>query len=78
MTMSDTPKKENAPLETTGRAIARIAPLKAPAGKAPAGRDEERAPGGRKSGAIEDPRGIVRQGMAVILLFFGVLGAWAY
>ena len=76
--MPDTSPKENTPLETTGRTIARIAPVKVPAGKAGSGHGEDQAPGSRKNGAIEDPRSIIRQGMAVILLFFGVLGAWAF
>ncbi len=76
--MPDTSPKENTPLETTGRTIARIAPVKVPAGKASSGHSEDQAPGSRKNSAIEDPRSIIRQGMAVILLFFGVLGAWAF
>lgn len=76
--MPDTSPKENTPLETTGRTIARIAPVKVPAGKASSGHGEDQAPGSRKNSAIEDPRSIIRQGMAVILLFFGVLGAWAF
>lgn len=76
--MPDTSPKENTPLETTGRTIARIAPVKVPAGKASSGHGEDQAPGSRKNSAIENPRSIIRQGMAVILLFFGVLGAWAF
>ena len=76
--MPDTSPKENTPLETTGRTIARIAPVKVPAGKASSSHSEDQAPGSRKNSAIEDPRSIIRQGMAVILLFFGVLGAWAF
>ena len=76
--MPDTSPKENTPLETTGRTIARIAPVKVPAGKPSSGHSEDQAPGSRKNSAIEDPRSIIRQGMAVILLFFGVLGAWAF
>ncbi len=76
--MPDTSPNENTPLETTGRTIARITPAKVPAGTAGTGHGEDRDPGSRKNSAIEDPRSIIRQGLAVILLFFGVLGAWAY
>lgn len=76
--MPDTSPNENTPLETTGRTIARITPAKVPAGTASTGHGEDRDPGSRKNSAIEDPRSIIRQGLAVILLFFGVLGAWAY
>lgn len=76
--MPDTSPNENTPLETTGRTIARITPAKIPAGTAGTGHGEDRDPGSRKNSAIEDPRSIIRQGLAVILLFFGVLGAWAF
>ena len=76
--MPDTSPNENTPLETTGRTIARITPAKVPAGTAGTGHGEDRDPGSRKNSAIEDPRSIIRQGLVVILLFFGVLGAWAY
>lgn len=76
--MPDTSPNENTPLETTGRTIARITPAKVPAGTAGTGHGEDRDPGSRKNSAVEDPRSIIRQGLAVILLFFGVLGAWAF
>ena len=47
--MPDTSPKENTPLETTGRTIALIAPVKVPAGKASSGHSEDQAPGSRKT-----------------------------
>ena len=76
--MPDTPKKENPPLETTGRTIGSITPVQVPAHKAkPAEASSPKGAPARKNSAVEDPRTIIRQGLIVILLFFGVLGLWA-
>lgn len=61
-------------LDTTARVLARIRPLKMLwPGTAPDDGKTSASP----DGAIEDPRRIVRQGLLVVFLFFGVLGLWA-
>ncbi|WP_299394599.1 HlyD family type I secretion periplasmic adaptor subunit [uncultured Desulfovibrio sp.] len=66
--------KEGPLVDTTARVLARIRPLKMLwPGQAPDDGKTSASPGG----AIEDPRRIVRQGLLIVFLFFGVLGVWA-
>ncbi len=69
-------REEDGPLvDTTARVLARIRPLKMLLpGAAPDDGKTSSAPGG----PIEDPRRIVRQGLTILFLFFGVLGVWAF
>lgn len=66
--------KDGPLVDTTARVLARIRPLKLLwPGPAP---DDGKSSAG-SGGAIEDPRRIVRQGLLIVFLFFGVLGLWA-
>lgn len=82
-------KKELEPIDTTGTTRMRPVPLKFGGVKAP---EKKKSwlprPGGKdhpgESNAeipgleLESPRKIIRQGMLVVGLFFGILGVWAF
>ena len=62
-------------LDTTAKVLARIRPLKM---LLPGAAPDDGKTSAQPGGAIEDPRRIVRQGLIVIFLFFGVLGVWSF
>ncbi len=68
------PGGEGPLVETTAHVLSRIRPLRMflPGAAPDDGRTSE-----DPDGPIEDPRRIVRQGLLVVALFFGVLGLWA-
>ena len=68
------PGGEGPLVETTAPVLSRIRPLRMflPGAAPDDGRTSE-----DPDGPIEDPRRIVRQGLLVVALFFGVLGLWA-
>lgn len=72
-------------IETTGRSIKkRPVPLRFGGAESIGDNGksaQKRLPGGKaedKEEGIENPRRIIRQGMLIIFIFFGVLGIWAF
>lgn len=69
-------------IETTGRVKLNPVPLKFGGAKSPAAPERKGLPTAAEARAeyeeLENPRKIIRQGMIVILLFFGILGVWSF
>ncbi|MDL2321110.1 hypothetical protein LJC47_02005, partial [Desulfosarcina sp. OttesenSCG-928-B08] len=65
--MSDTPK----PSPDAPKAPSEIIDIKLSGPAVPA------LQSGAKTTEVEDPKSIIRQGMIIVFLFFGVLGAWS-
>lgn len=75
-------KKDNNLIETTGRVRLNPVPLKFGGAGKPAQPQRKGLPTAAEARAqyeeLENPRKIIRQGMIVILLFFGILGVWSF
>lgn len=81
--MAEENKKNDNLIETTGRVKLNPVPLKFGGTKTPAregpGKELPTAAEARaKYEELESPRKIIRQGMLVIFLFFGILGGWSF
>ncbi|MBD5641946.1 MAG: HlyD family type I secretion periplasmic adaptor subunit [Desulfovibrio sp.] len=69
-------------IETTGRVRMRPVPLSFGGVKGDAGSSRRALPGAGEERSeyevAENPRKIIRQGLLVVFLFFGILGVWAF